>query len=239
MIITLKLVGTNKETNININSNNTSINNISIVDIFNYLMENNLSYDEVSKLMFINNGTNISNDTNYKLTNESIIHIFINDNDIKKELLKYIFNKEDIKEDHADNHFDDNDNHSNQSDNDNDNQNDNTNDNQNDSNQNDSNHSNDNIIKLFSDNDFTYLLKICLTKPDLINKVSSYLLNGNITTEIKTVSDNDFKYNDIYLQLVELLNKLNITKDEIEMKSVVQHFDGNLNLSLRYLITKY
>jgi hypothetical protein len=208
MIITLKLVGTNKEINININ---TSIDNASIVDIFNYLMENNLSYDEVSKLMFINNGTNISNDTNYKLTNESIIHIFINDFDIKKELLKYIFNKEDIKEEHDDNHFDD--------------------DNQNDS--------NDNIIKLFSDNDFTYLLKICLTKPDLINKVSSYLLNGNITTEIKTISDNDFKYNDIYLQLVELLNKLNITKDEIEMKSVVQHFDGNLNLSLRYLITKY
>lgn len=208
MIITLKLVGTNKEINININ---TSIDNASIVDIFNYLMENNLSYDEVSKLMFINNGTNISNDTNYKLTNESIIHIFINDFDIKKELLKYIFNKEDIKEEHDDNHFDD--------------------DNQNDS--------NDNIIKLFSDNDFTYLLKICLTKPDLINKVSSYLLNGNITTEIKTINDNDFKYNDIYLQLVELLNKLNITKDEIEMKSVVQHFDGNLNLSLRYLITKY
>ena len=223
MIITLKLVGTNKETNINITSN-TSIDDVSIVDIFNYLMENNLSYDEVSKLMFINNGTNISNDTNYKLTNESIIHIFINDFDIKKELLKYIFNKEDIKEEHDDNHFDDNDNHSNQSDNEN---------------ENDSNHSNDNIIKLFSDNDFTYLLKICLTKPDLINKVSSYLLNGNITTEIKTINDNDFKYNDIYLQLVELLNKLNITKDEIEMKSVVQHFDGNLNLSLRYLITKY
>uniref|UniRef100_A0A6C0HUG9 Uncharacterized protein n=1 Tax=viral metagenome TaxID=1070528 RepID=A0A6C0HUG9_9ZZZZ len=211
MIITLKLVGTNKETNINITSN-TSIDDVSIVDIFNYLMENNLSYDEVSKLMFINNGTNISNDTNYKLTNESIIHIFINDFDIKKELLKYIFNKEDIKEEHDDNNFDDNDN---------------------------DNHSNDNIIKLFSDNDFTYLLKICLTKPDLINKVSSYLLNGNITTEIKTINDNDFKYNDIYLQLVELLNKLNITKDEIEMKSVVQHFDGNLNLSLRYLITKY
>jgi hypothetical protein len=212
MIITLKLVGTNKETNININNNNnTSINNndVSIVDIFNYLMENNLSYDEVSKLMFINNGTNISNDINYKLTNESIIHIFINDFDIKKELLKYIFNKEDIKEEHDDNNFDDNDNQ---------------------------NDSNDNIIKLFSDNDFTYLLKICLTKPDLINKVSSYLLNGNITTEIKTINDNDFKYNDIYLQLVELLNKLNITKDEIEMKSVVQHFDGNLNLSLRYVL---
>ncbi len=69
MIITLKLVGSNEETKISIN---TSINDdeVSIVDVFNYLMENNLSYDEVSKLMFINNGTNISNDTNYKLNNE-------------------------------------------------------------------------------------------------------------------------------------------------------------------------
>ena len=237
MIITLKLVGTFKETKININTS-INTNDVSIVNIFNYLMENNLSYDEVSKLMFINNGTNISNDIDYKLSNESIIHIFINDIDIKKELLKHIFNTEDIKEEYDDNHFESNDNHSEyksdseyESDSES---------NHSESESND-NHSdfNDNIIKLFSDNDFTYLLKICLTKPDLINKVSSYLSNGNITTEIKTISENDFKYNDTYLQLVELLNKLNITKDEIEMKSVVEHFDGNLNLSLRYLLTKY
>lgn len=233
MIITLKLVGTFKETKININTS-INTNDVSIVNIFNYLMENNLSYDEVSKLMFINNGTNISNDIDYKLSNESIIHIFINDIDIKKELLKHIFNTEDIKEEYDDNHFESNDNHSEY-------KSDSEYESDSESNHSDSNHSdfNDNIIKLFSDNDFTYLLKICLTKPDLINKVSSYLSNGNITTEIKTISENDFKYNDTYLQLVELLNKLNITKDEIEMKSVVEHFDGNLNLSLRYLLTKY
>ncbi len=226
MIITLKLVGSNQETNININNNDDEV---SIVDIFNYLMENNLSYDEVSKIMFINNGTNISNDTNYKLGNESIIHIFINDIDIKNELIKHIFNKDECDEEYYDTN-----NHSNDNQNDN-----NQNDNQNDNNDNQNDNQNDNIIKLFSDNDFTYLLKICLTKPDLINKVSSYIMNGNITTEIKIIDEYDFKYNDIYLQLVELLNKLNITKDEIEMKSVVQHFEGNLNLSLRYLITKY
>ncbi len=227
MIITLKLVGSNEETKISINNID---NEISIVDVFNYLMENNLSYDEVSKLMFINNGTNISNDTNYKLNNESIIHIYINDIDIKNELMKHIFNKDECNDNNT--HHTDNQNDNNQNDN---NQNDN---NQNDNNQNDNNQ-NDNIIKLFSDNDFTYLLKICLTKPDLINKVSSYIINGNITTEIKIIDENDFKYNDIFLQLVELLKKLNITKDEIEMKSVMQHFEGNLNLSLRYLITKY
>ncbi len=139
--------------------------------------------------------------------------------------MKHIFNKDECNDNNT--HHTDNQNDNNQNDN-----------NQNDNNQNDNNQ-NDNIIKLFSDNDFTYLLKICLTKPDLINKVSSYIMNGNITTEIKIIDEYDFKYNDIYLQLVELLNKLNITKDEIEMKSVVQHFEGNLNLSLRYLITKY
>ena len=229
MIITLKLVGTFKETKININTS-INTNDVSIVNIFNYLMENNLSYDEVSKLMFINNGTNISNDIDYKLSNESIIHIFINDINIKKELLKHIFNTEDIKEEHDDNQFD-----SNHSEYESDSE---SNHSESESNDNHSDF-NDNIIKLFSDNDFTYLLKICLTKPDLINKVSSYLSNGNITTEIKNIDENDFKYNDTYLQLVELLNKLNITKDEIEMKSVVDHFDGNLNLSLRYLLTKY
>ncbi len=209
MIIKLKLVGNNEETNINIDKDN-----ICMTDMFNYLMENDLSFDEASKIMFIHNGTDITNDTTtiFIQTDDSplIFHLFVRDIKIKNELLSNIFNKK-----------------------------------PNESNSfeelplEDINKHNEAIVELFNDNDFTYLLKICITKPDLINKVSSYLLNGNITTEIKNVSDNDFKYPEIYINLVELLNKLNVNKTELEMKSTIQHFKGNLNLSLRYLLTKY
>jgi hypothetical protein len=221
MIIKLKLVGNNEETNIEIDKHA-----ICITDIFNYLMEHDLSFDEVSKIMFINNGKDISNETNMKFSVAEgfslNIHLFVRDNNVKNELLKHIFN----------NNLNDTFDYSNDSNDDND-----------DINKlsiEDINKNNDAIVELFNDNDFTYLLKICLTKPDLINKVSSYLLNGNITLEIKNIdTDESFKYNETYLQLVELLTKLNINKTELEMKSTINHFEGNLNLSLRYLLTKY
>jgi hypothetical protein len=203
MNIILKLVGSNEEANININKDEASI-----VDIFNYLMENNLSYDEVSKLMFIHNGKNISDDIDYIINDTNIIHIFINEIDVKNELCKHIFNNE-VKEelDFEKLSIDETIKH------------------------------NEEIIKLFSDDDFTYLLKICLTKPELINKVSGYLSNGNITNEIKNTTEIDFKYNDVYLQLIGILEKINVKKDESEIKSVIQHFNGCLNLSLRCLLT--
>ena len=203
MIIILKLVGSNEEANINIDKEIASI-----VDIFNYLMENNLSYDEVSKLMFIHNGKNISDDIDYIINDTNIIHIFINEIDVKNELCKHIFNNE-VKEelDFEKLSIDETIKH------------------------------NEEIIKLFSDKDFTYLLKICLTKPELINKVSSYLSNGNITTEIKKIQDDEFKHPEIYTKLVQLLETINVEKDESEIKSVIQHFNGSLNLSLRCLLS--
>ncbi len=202
MIITLKLVGYNEDCNITINKEE-----ISIVDIFNYFVEHELSFDEVLKITFINNGTNITNNiTNIYKTSDGpfIVHLLIRDNNIRSEIIKNVFNKTEEKDELI---SDDMDKH------------------------------NEEIIKLFSDYDFTYLLKICLTKPDLINKVSGYLLNGNITTEIKKINEDEFKYNDIYIKLVELLETLHVFKDKLEIKSIVQHFEGNLNLALRYLLS--
>ena len=218
MIIKLKLVGNNDDTTIHIDKDN-----FCITDIYNYLMEHNLSFDEVSKIMFIHNGKDITNDTTVIIKEHNInIHLFVKDAKVRNELLINIFNKEetileiendslelidDIKKLSIE----------------------------------DVKKNNEDIVELFNDTDFTYLLKICITKPDLINKVSSYLLNGNITTEIKNIDNNDFKYDDTYLQLNELLTKNNllINKSELEIKSTIQHFEGNLNLSLRYLLTKY
>ncbi len=216
MIINLKLVGNNEEIPITINKEH-----FCITDIFNYLMEHDLSFNEISKIMFIHNGKDITNYTDTIIIEDNVnIHLFVRDIKVKEELLKNIFNKE--------THFLEVENYSNES----------TDDNQELSTE-DVNKHNESIVELFNDNDFTYLLKICLTKPDLINKVSSYLLNGNITMEIKKINDDEFKYHETYLQLIELLNKLNINNTELEMKSTIQHFEGNLNLSLRYLLTKY
>lgn len=205
MIIKLKLVGTNEETNININNDRYKDS-----DIFTYLIENNLSYNEVSKIKVFSNGRTILNDpNNVTVVAEGIIpiiHIHTTDTSIKSELIKHVFNKSTDVEPEIVYNVDEH---------------------------------NKEIIKLFSDNDFTYLLKICLTKPDLINKVSGYLLNGNITTEIKKINNDEFKYDEIYIKLIEMLNSLNINKDENDIKSVLQHFEGNINLALRYLLTNY
>jgi hypothetical protein len=198
MQIKLKLVGSSEECFIDIDKTE-----LTLSDIYNYLIENNLSYDEVSKMMFIHNGEHISNIINI-IDEQITIHIFIKDIDIKNELIKNIFNADSI-ESYSDSFEVDN-------------------------------KKNDEIIKLFSDNDFTYILKLCIDKPDLINTVLNYLLNGNITTEINKIKNEEFKYNDMYVHLVELLNKLNINKDENELKSIIQHFEGNLNLSLRYVL---
>ncbi len=205
MIIRLKLVGSNEETDININSDRYTI-----TDIFNYLMEHNLSYDEVSKIKFFCNGKNISNDINtINIVAEDIIpriNMYVNDDFIKNELIKYIFNNE-VKEDYEELTSEENNKH------------------------------NEEIIKLFSDSDFTYLLKICLTKPELINKVSSYISNGNITTEIKNIQNDEFKYPEIYIKIINILEKLNIFKNELEIKSIINHFEGNINLTLRFVFS--
>jgi hypothetical protein len=99
------------------------------------------------------------------------------------------------------------------------------------------NKNNSKIIELFLDEDFTYLLKICLNKPELLNKVTSYITNGNISFEIKDINKEDFKYQKEYQELQELLNKVNIDiNNEILLMSVLQHFEGNLNLALRLII---
>lgn len=206
----LKLVGHNDDKNITIDKEN-----ITMTDIFSYLTDNNIFMNEISKIIFINNGKNITNDisTTFNGTNEYplIIHIFTNNLEIKNKIIKNIFNLnvninitkeyEDISKDEI-------------------------------------NANNLKLIELFSDNDFVYLLNIIKNKPNLLNKVSGYLTNGNIINNIVEINNDDFKYHNELIQLLELLNKLNKTYDENELKNIIQHFEGNLNLSLRYVLNK-
>ena len=213
--VCLKLVGSNNDKTITFKKDS-----ITILDIFTYLMEHNLLFNEISKIMFINKGNNITNDTlaTYYGTDENplIIHIFINDIDIKNEILREIFNDSPIDINQMD-----------------------SNDKEIKISQEDINKNNSDIIKLFSDKDFTFLLNICLNRPELFNTVSSYIINGNITNEIININDDDFKYKDEFEQLLELLKQLNINVEnekELKIKSIIQHFNGHLNLSLRYIL---
>jgi hypothetical protein len=243
--VSLKLVGNTNDILIHINKNT-----IEIFDIFNYLMEKGLSFDEISKIMFVHKGKNISNDKHaiYSGTEDDplIIHLFTNIGYIKDEIIKCIYsNKEYLPEDTSE----DNDipdycplDHKNKPSKD-----ESTNvDINNDSDdyeeisQENMNKNNLKTVELFLDKDFSYLLKIFLNKPELINKLSSYIINGNISFEIKEINKDDFKYQNEYKYLQELLNKININIDnETDAMSILQHFEGNLNLTLRYIINKF
>ena len=80
------------------------------------------------------------------------------------------------------------------------------------------------------------MFQICVTKPYLLGIVNNYISNGDITTEIKMLSDTDeFNYMDEYIQIEELGINLNNT---ILLKSIINHFEGSINLIIRYILLK-
>ena len=91
---------------------------------------------------------------------------------------------------------------------------------------------NESIMKQFEDPDFTNLLRIISTKPHLLDQASSYLMNGSISETIH-VSTEEFKYNEQYLILEELGF---VRMDPSDIKSIVTHFKGHLNLCIRYIL---
>ena len=208
--VLLKLVSNSIEKLININKPS-----INIRDIFSYLISNEMLFTEIEQIMFINNGKNITKDANILLygTDEDpvIIHMYTNNLKLKEELLKRLFLYK-----IPDKENDDEEKISPEEQNDN----------------------NLKTIKLLSDKDFVYLLNIIINKPELINLASSFIINGNIVKKFKIEEiKGEFKYNDELIQIVELLNKLNKEYNENKLKSIINHFEGNLNLSIRYIIT--
>ena len=94
-------------------------------------------------------------------------------------------------------------------------------------------------IELFKEPDFKELLRIITTKPELLNKVTSYITNGDISEiiEIDEDEDEDEKYETEYLHIVELLTSINSPINIKMIKSIIKHFKGHINLSLRYILT--
>jgi len=226
---------------------------ITILDIFSYLLDNEMLFNEISQIMFINNGKNINNDTSasYNGTDEYplVIHMFTNKLKLKNEIIERVFKNDDETElskspevselrdlskspdlsdlydlsDSPEIEFHD----TNES-------------NFEEISLKETNQNNLKLIELFSDKDFVYLLNILINKPELINMASSYILNGSVINnfEVKEFIG-EFKYDTQLAQILELLNKLNKGYNENELKFIINNFEGNLNLSLRYILNKF
>ena len=98
---------------------------------------------------------------------------------------------------------------------------------------------NTNIVTLFSDTDFVNLLRIILNKPHLLNIASSYIQHGDVV-EVK-MSDSDditFTFMEQYNTIMDILKKLNVNIEGIEdeVKNLLCHFKGHINLTLRSLL---
>jgi hypothetical protein len=96
---------------------------------------------------------------------------------------------------------------------------------------------NTNIVTLFSDKDFVDLLRIILNKPNLLNIASSYIQHGDVV-EVKTSDISNFTYTSEYDIVIDILTKLkvNIEGIEDEVKILLCHFQGHINLTLRSLL---
>uniref|UniRef100_A0A6C0J8E0 Uncharacterized protein n=1 Tax=viral metagenome TaxID=1070528 RepID=A0A6C0J8E0_9ZZZZ len=100
------------------------------------------------------------------------------------------------------------------------------------------------IIKNFQDKDFVNLLKICIEKPHLLKLVKSYISHGDIVSQPDfscdyNNDDNQFNYTESFEFLKLLINDMNIDISMDETNKILKHFNGHLNLSMRYIFNKY
>ncbi len=100
---------------------------------------------------------------------------------------------------------------------------------------------NTNIVKLFSDEDFTNLLRIILNKPHLLNIASSYIQHGDVVKVQQPdniILDGIFTYMEQYDKIIDIMKKLNvdIVGHEDEIKKLLCRFKGHLNLTLRRIL---
>ena len=89
-------------------------------------------------------------------------------------------------------------------------------------------------VNLFADNDFKSLVKIYNTNPNILKKFLNFVSHGDIVKMTIPVLDPPKNYTNEMLQL----KKLGVIATDDEILSTLQSFNGQLNLSLRVLLTK-
>ena len=80
------------------------------------------------------------------------------------------------------------------------------------------------------------LLHLCVQKPNLLNKVNSYLQSGNIESpiEIVDIDEDTFTYSSEFDYINT--NFSQYCWEHNMIKNVLNYYKGHLNLSIRYLI---
>ena len=97
---------------------------------------------------------------------------------------------------------------------------------------------NNDLIELFKDEDFNKLLYIYNNKIDLFDKLYQFVDCGNIIDEIEKKDISDFNYNNEFNKLKEILSNLNEDIDDETLRNIIYNFNGNLNLSMRFVLNK-
>lgn len=97
---------------------------------------------------------------------------------------------------------------------------------------------NDKLCEYFEDKDFINLLNIVKKNPEYLQLVNAYLSNGDIKEkiDIKNINFDEFNYNDEYKLLEEKLSSNLSNWDETLVKKLLTEYDGNVNLTARYLL---
>jgi hypothetical protein len=95
------------------------------------------------------------------------------------------------------------------------------------------------IVSDLKDPDFIKLLHICITKPDYLDKAARYITNGTMVDKIDNIEKIEFDYIFFmeYEKLVVILSSLDIKIEDKMILSIITYFKGNINLSLRYIIS--
>ena len=231
MSVTFKLVGYQAELKNDFNHTFDS-NGFSLKDIYLLFMNKGMLIHDLKKLKFIMNGEALSNlEKKYQVEiNPKVVFIFTNDSKIKNALLEKIFinitkpvdtplvsmvskvettTLEDKVEEDVE------------------------------QTQEEINTINKQICQNFQDSDFKTLLRICLSKPELVKLMNNFLSSGNIVEEFGESNVTEFNYSNEYDELHKLLvlPEIGYQWNEAVVKSALNYFNGHLNLTLRYLLT--
>lgn len=94
------------------------------------------------------------------------------------------------------------------------------------------------LCEYFEDPKFIELLKIVKKNPEYLLLVNAYLSNGDIKEKVHfdDIDINDFNYDNEY-KILEDKMKENINEwDELKVKKLLKEYNGNVNLTARYLL---
>ena len=216
MNLTLKIIGNNAcQLNIMFPNNIYTLQNI-----HDYLLTRGVNKDNMIKMNFITQGTRITDiNKEYNINVSNTVYIYTQDDLLNKSIKNDIFiqlpdsNEEEPIKENITNFYIKSESYK---------------------------IVNNSIIEQFKDPDFVNLLQIIITKPQLLGLVNSYLSSGNIVKDIM-INEENIPTHDQYEEEYTIINNIDIISKNFQpdnIKFILHHFDGHINLTLRYFLSK-